>query len=97
MGTVPICPPATLALHANDQLSRDVVLKVKDSAKVSLAEGVKQTVRELRIGDAAQPVRSGLYGGSACTVEGVDKTYADYFEGEGCVRVKRIGTTMSFR
>ena len=88
---------ATFALNANNQLSRNVVLKVKDSAKVSLADGVRQTVRELWIGDAVKPVKSGVYGGSDCTIEGVDKTYAAYFEGTGCVYVKRLSTSLVLR
>ncbi len=88
---------ATLALHANDQLSRDVVLKVKDTAVIDVPEGVMQTVRELWMDDMARPLPSGIYGGADCAVEGAKKTYAAHFRGAGAVKVKRGGTTLYIR
>lgn len=75
----------TFRMTASGQLNRKIVcVSISDSGVVDLRNGAKQTVKELRIdGDSLPP---GTYGG-ADAPEGVNKTYAAHFSGNGTMHV----------
>ena len=75
----------TLSLTAANQLNKKIAcVSISDSGVVDLRNGAKQTVKELRIDGNSLP--PGTYGG-ADAPEGVDKTYATHFSGDGTMHV----------
>lgn len=75
----------TLSLTAANQLNKKIAcVSISDSGVVDLQNGASHTVKELRIdGDSLPP---GTYGG-ADAPEGVNKTYAAHFSGNGTMHV----------
>ena len=75
----------TLSLTAANQLNKKIaVVCISDSGVVDLQNGASHTVKELRVdGDSLPP---GTYGG-ADAPEGVNKTYAAHFSGNGTMHV----------
>ena len=66
-------------------------MRISDSGVVNIASGVSQVVKEMYV-DGEQ-VLPGIYGG-ADAPEGVNKTYADHFSGEGTIRVSGGGLVL---
>ena len=75
----------TLSLTAANQLNKKIaVVCISDSGVVDLQNGASHTVKELRIDGNSLP--PGTYGG-ADAPEGVNKTYAAHFSGNGTMHV----------